>query len=103
MLKKKIYIAGKVTGLPAEPTALKFKEAQDKIEAKGYTVVNPIELIANPNEDWNVAMKKCIEALEFCDAIYMLPCYIDSRGAKIEHRTAIQLGLQVYYQLETIS
>jgi len=47
-------------------------------------------------------MNKCLEALEFCDAIYMLPCYIDSKGAMIEHKKAAKLGLHIYYELETI-
>ena len=101
-MNKTIYIAGKVTGLPAEPTALKFKTAQDQLESRGFDVINPIELIDNPQEDWDVAMKTCLEALEFCDAIYMLPCYTDSRGAKLEHRTATKMGITIYYQLEEI-
>lgn len=101
-MTKTIYIAGKVTGLLPEPTALKFKEAQEELEAKGFDVINPIELINNPKEDWDVAMNKCLEALEYCDAIYMLPCYIDSKGAMIEHRTATKLGIHIYYNLETI-
>ena len=101
-MNKTIYIAGKVTGLPAEPTALKFKEAKDELEAKGFDVINPIELINNPKEDWDVAMNKCLEALEFCDAIYMLPCYTESKGAMIEHRKATKLGLHIYYELERI-
>ena len=40
-----------------------------------------------------------VEALEFCDAIYMLPCYTDSRGAKLEHRTATKMGITIYYRL----
>jgi len=101
-MNKTIYIAGKVTGLPAEPTALKFKTAQDQLESRGFDVINPIELIDNPQEDWDVAMNKCLEALEFCDAIYMLPCYTDSKGAMIEHRKATKLGIHIYYELETI-
>jgi hypothetical protein len=101
-MKKTIYIAGKVTGLLPEPTALKFKTAQEHLESRGFDVVNPIELIDNIQEDWVVAMKKCLEALEFCDAIYMLPCYSDSRGAMIEHRTATKLGIDIYYELESI-
>lgn len=101
-MTKTIYIAGKVTGLLPEPTALKFKEAQEELEAKGFDVINPIELINNPKEDWDVAMNKCLDALEYCDAIYMLPCYTDSRGAMIEHRKATKLGIKIYYNLETI-
>lgn len=102
-MKQTIYIAGKVTGEPQEPTARKFKKAQQHFEAKGYDVVNPIELINNPQEDWHVAMNKCLEALEFCDAIYMLPCYTNSRGATIEHKTAQKMGIAIYYELEEIA
>jgi hypothetical protein len=101
-MNKTIYIAGKVTGLPPEPTAEKFKNAQIELEAKGFDVVNPIELVNDPKASWITAMATCLEALELCDAIFMLPCYADSIGAKIEHNTARKLGIQIYYELETI-
>lgn len=97
-MRKTIYIAGKVTGLPAELTALKFKEAQDELESKGFDVINPIELINNPQEDWDVAMKKCLEVLYYCDAIYMLPCYAESKGAMMEHRETTKLGMPIFFK-----
>lgn len=101
-MNKTIYIAGKVTGLPAEPTAQKFKTAQLELEAKGFDVINPIELVNNPDENWYSAMRICVEALLSCDAIYLLPCYTDSKGALIEHKTAVKMGIDIYYELETI-
>jgi len=102
MINQTIYIAGKVTGELPELTAEKFKNMQIQLETKGFDVVNPIEVVNNSNENWYTAMGMCLEALETCDAIFMLPCYKDSKGAKIELKTAKDLGLQVYYNLEEI-
>jgi hypothetical protein len=106
-MKKTIYIAGKVTGLQPELTALKFKTAQHQLESTGFDVVNPIELINNPNEDWEVAMNKCIEALKLCDAIVLLPCWQDSKGACIEQKLAEDLEIPIFnyskYGLEVLN
>lgn len=91
--KTKIYIAGKVTGEPKHSCALKFATAQKELEKQGYEVVNPIEVVGDFNADWKTAMRKCIKALMDCDAIYMLPDWHDSKGAKIEHSLAIDLSL----------
>lgn len=101
-MNQTIYIAGKVTGELPEPTAEKFKNMQIELEAKGFDVVNPIELVNNPDENWYTAMGICLQSLESCDAIFMLPCYTDSKGAKIELKTAKSMGIQIYYNLEEI-
>ncbi len=113
-MNKTIYIAGKVSGEPLEDCVMKFDKAQKEIEDLGFKAVNPVKMVQeylfadaelrHSSEEviWIFAMKKCLEALEFCDAIYMLPCYTDSKGAMIEHRTATKLGIQIYYELETI-
>lgn len=92
-MKTKIYIAGKVTGEPKHLCTLKFATAQKELEKQGYEVVNPIEVVGDFNADWETAMRKCIKALMDCDAIYMLPDWHDSKGSKIEHSLAIDLGL----------
>ncbi|MRX40385.1 DUF4406 domain-containing protein [Flavobacterium sp. LC2016-23] len=101
-MNQTIYIAGKVTGELPEPTAAKFKNMQIELEAKGFDVVNPIEVVNNSKENWYTAMGMCLQALESCDAIFMMPCYKDSKGAKIELKTAKDLGIQVYYNLHEI-
>lgn len=102
MINQTIYIAGKVTGELPEPTAEKFKNMQIELEAKGFDVVNPIEVVNNSDENWYTAMGMCLQALESCDAIFMLPCHKESKGAKIELKMAKDLGLQVYYNLDEI-
>jgi nucleoside 2-deoxyribosyltransferase len=66
---KKIYIAGKVTGLPIEEVSDKFKTAQQALEEKGFTAVNPLMVVNDPQAKWNQAMKKCIGELVSCDAV----------------------------------
>ncbi len=70
---KKIYIAGKVTGLPMQEITNKFQIAQQELETKGFTGVNPLLLVNNPQAKWNQAMKKCISELVNCNAVYLLP------------------------------
>jgi len=102
MINQSIYIAGKVSGELPELTTEKFKNIQIQLEAKGFDVVNPIEVVNNSNENWYTAIGMCLDALESCDAIFMLPCYVDSKGSKIHLKKAKEIGIQVYYNLEEI-
>jgi len=92
---KKIYIAGKVTGLPIAEVTMKFGTAQQDLQEKGFKAVNPLEVVNDWKATWEEAMKKCIRALTECDAVYLLPCYTDSPGAKFEIDIAHKLGIPV--------
>lgn len=98
---KSIYIAGKVTGLPYDEVLAKFQLAETLL-AKKWQVVNPLKVVDNPQEEWHAAMEKCLAALDQCDAIYMLPCSVDSPGAKIELQYALENNKMVYYELENV-
>ena len=93
MIKKKIYIAGKVTGEPIAECTMKFGVAQKTIEALGFTAVNPLEVVNDFKATWENAMKKCIKALMDCDAVYMLPDCANSPGAKLETRLASEFNM----------
>lgn len=92
---KKIYIAGKVTGENQMECAYKFAAAQKGLEDQGFEAVNPIEVVGDWETPWEIAMDLCLAALETCDAIFMLPDHINSRGALIEKARAIELGFPV--------
>lgn len=92
---KKIYIAGKVTGLPIEEVSAKFTAAQKVLEARGFIAVNPLRVVNDSETSWNAAMKKCITALVACDAVLLLPCYINSPGANFELQIATRLEIPV--------
>lgn len=95
-MKKKIYIAGKVTGEPKHLTALKFAMAKKEIEALGFEAINPIEVVGDWNATWDVAMRKCILALMGCEAIVLLPDWVDSKGAKLENEIAKSFDMPIF-------
>ena len=97
---KKIYIAGKVSGLPIAEVSMKFGSAQQELETKGFKAVNPLRVVNDWKATWEEAMKKCIRALTECDAVYLLPCYVDSPGAKFEIDIAHKLGIPVCSKID---
>lgn len=88
------YIAGKVTGIPYKDVFLKFKARQLELEAAGYAVINPCELLAQ-STGWNEAMKVCIYMLQFADGISLLHDWQDSKGATMEKNHADALEIEV--------
>ena len=42
---EKIYISGRISGLPIEEVAAKFDETETKLKAQGYEVINPLRLL----------------------------------------------------------
>lgn len=92
-MKKKIYIAGKVTGLPQDEVIEKFSEAKQKIEALGFEAINPLEVVGDWQTPWNKAMRMCIAKLTECDAIALIPDWSSSKGAIIEYEIAQQLEI----------
>lgn len=98
MLIRTIYIAGKVTGLPAEETAAKFAAAANYWAENGCHPVNPVVLINNIHADWATAMRKCIAALLDCQAIYLLQDWQTSRGTRLEILISNAIGIDIILQ-----
>ncbi len=95
-MKKRIYIAGKVSGLPYAETSMKFGKYQKELMNQGHEPIVPLNIV-DRDDDWNTAMKKCIAALCTCDEIHMLHDWQDSPGARLEHETASALGFTIVY------
>ena len=91
---KRLYIAGKMSGLPDLGYPL-FNAEATRLRALGYIVANPAENPAPPCGSWEAYMRMAIAQLITCDTIVMLPGWDDSRGAKIKHRLAGDLGLRI--------
>ena len=93
----KIYIAGKITGLPFNHVKIKFDHAERWIKSLKHEPVNPINLFPDPESvPWETAMYHCLCTLDKCDAIYLLPDWTESRGAKEEVNHAIALGMPIF-------
>lgn len=89
-----IYIAGKVTGLSEYAVKHKFSRMKNELQGRGFIVLNPCDFI--PFDcDWQIAMRMASTLLMMADCIYMLPCWRDSKGAKMEFEMAGAFGINV--------
>lgn len=96
---KIIYIAGKVTGAGDRAAITqKFGTAQIKLQQKGYKALNPLAVVNDWRCTWEHAMRLCIAALMTADECYFLKDWQESRGARIEHQLAQELGMKITYE-----
>lgn len=91
--KETVYLAGKITGDPFYRT--KFYEAQKKLEAGGFIVVNPA-LLPSEGFSWEAYMRMSSAMLDECASACFLPDWIDSRGATYEFGRASARGMRVF-------
>lgn len=94
--KRKIYLSGKITG--DEGFAEKFKAKEEELSARGDYVFNPA---LHPDMfTHGQFMQIDLLALSFCDSIYLMDNWRDSKGAKMEFEQAKILGLDVDFEKE---
>ncbi|WP_418981702.1 DUF4406 domain-containing protein [Alistipes sp.] len=93
---QKIYISGKITGLPISEVIAKFRAAEAKIRRFGFCPVSPLENGLPFEAEWPDQMGKDVALLLRCDAIYMLPDWQQSEGAMIEYLIARQRRMRIF-------
>ncbi|NOV25910.1 DUF4406 domain-containing protein [Cupriavidus necator] len=93
------YIAGPMSGIPLLNFPA-FHEAARALRAEGHDVVNPAEINADPSAGWLECMRADIRELVTCDAIYLLPGWEKSRGARLEAKIAEGLGFRMIFAPE---
>jgi DNA-binding MarR family transcriptional regulator len=94
----KIYISGKITGLPLEEVKEKFEKAEKILIAQGYEVVNPTRNGIPESEPWDVHVAFDIVAMLGCSAVYLLQDWPYSKGATIEKSVAEIAGKEIIYE-----
>lgn len=80
----KIYISGKITGLPMDEVRKKFEQAEEDLKAAGHIPVSPVRLCDNPGLDYEDFMHIDYAMIDVCDAVALLPDWTYSSGAKRE-------------------
>ena len=96
----RVYLSGKITGLPREEYTRNFERAEDHYRTAGFEVVNPVKLgelllAFNPDAKYEDFMLRDLEALRSCTCISMIAGWEDSPGAQREKAEAERLGLEV--------
>ena len=99
--KMRMYISGKITGLPMHEVVNKFSFHATLLMLKGYLPINPMEVSKYSDcKTWHDYMEEDIAALLRCDAIYMLKDWGQSKGARVEYQIAKEMGLAVFFEGE---
>lgn len=100
---ERIYISGKIGNLPLEVAKAKFDAVANIIRESGNRPMNPFDngVVTPPEmsveDQWKAHMRADVIMLCESDRVYMLPCWKDSKGAKIEHDIAVSLGIPTEY------
>lgn len=100
--KKKIYISGPVSGTTDYEERFRVKENQLE---DSWKVVNPVKMFSQYAKGrifpaYDDIIKKDLEFLAECNAIYMMDGWKNSNGCNIELERAKELRLAVIYENE---
>ena len=90
----RIYVSGPMTGHP-ELNFPAFHAKAKELRAQGFDVCNPADHDEVPNQSWAFYLRKDIRLLMDCQALHLLPGWASSRGARLEHHIARELGMQI--------
>lgn len=96
-----IYISGKITPSEGE-TELdnieKFNLAEDLLQNEGHLTHNPARFVIE-GYTWEQYLARDIKWIfDNKPEMYMLKGWEESRGARLEHAIALELGLTIQYQ-----
>lgn len=95
---KSLLISGPMSGLPSHNYPA-FFQAEHKLLEAGYTrIYNPAR-VPGSHDDWRWEdwMRASLGMLLQCEAVALLPGWISSRGARIEHDLARDLSMPIEY------
>lgn len=93
--KKKIYIAGPMTGLP-EFNKPAFFNREGSLKQDNWIVLNPA--ILPDGLQHHEYMGICLPMVRVADAVFMLKGWQSSKGANMEHDYAKDIGLEIIYE-----
>jgi hypothetical protein len=109
----RVYVSGPISGLPLREAQAAFGAACDTLHALGYSTLNPFDIAPWPgcacaapagdtagaggSHTWSCYVRSDLASMLRCDAIWMLPGWEASAGARLELSVAAAAGLQVLH------
>lgn len=92
----KVFISGKITGVPRLEAVEKFSLAEEKLRGKGYEVVNPAKNETLPTQELLTSLN--IIQMMGCDMVFMLQDWRFCRQAVIERNVAEITGKVIQFE-----
>lgn len=93
--KTKIYISGPITG--TDDYMERFKEAEERLKAEGYEVINPAKVngMLPESTSYQEYMAMSFTMLPMAAGIYMMKGWQQSHGACAERNLAERLSMEI--------
>jgi hypothetical protein len=98
------YVSGPMSGLPNFNYPA-FYEATFELRRRGHFVISPVECaehLDGTGAEWADYMRVDLPELVQCDTIVLLHGWHRSRGARLEHHIALELGMRVLTLAEAL-
>lgn len=93
MKGKIVYIAGAVTGI--KDYRKRFGAAENFLTDIGTVVLNP-SVLPEGLSSHDSYMRITLAMLAEAEVVAFLPCWLGSKGARMEHLRAVELGLECW-------
>lgn len=99
----KVFISGRVTGLPRKDAEHNFARGEKLLADNNYEFINPLNLVPVGTSNKR-AMNTLLPVLtsDDCDAILLLNDTKFSEGSQLEEAMARYCGLQILYEDDLI-
>lgn len=94
-MKKKIYIILPISGRDMEDVESDCKSASAQIEKHGFKAVSTLEVSSDPKASYAEHIGRDITALLECDAVLVLPGWVESKGCALEMEAARIYGKKI--------
>lgn len=87
----RLYVSGPVTGRWGR-NLQEFEKAADALQEAGHVAILPHWFVPD-GSTWERAMKLALETMLKCDGVALLEDWDESKGARLEQRTALAIGM----------
>jgi len=94
----RVYISGQISGLEMSEVIKKFAAAEELLRSVGFDPVNPLKNGLPASAPCDDHMIADITMLMPCEAIFMIRDWVNSRGARIEHKIAEEMGKMFLFE-----
>ncbi len=101
-MKNRIYISLPISGRDIEDVESAIKSAAAQIEKHGFKAVSPLEVSPDPESSYAVHIGRGITALLECDAVLVLPGWVESKGCNLEMEAARIYGKKILVNYEML-